>query len=80
MRPTSRSDLGLGGFECLETSTRHLHLPTALPAIVLFDFVIVGEGEGVVCELQLCNLLVWSLWWHTKDGGSEISPTNVTTD
>lgn len=30
-----------------------------------------------------CNfarLLVWSLWRHTKDGGSELSPTNVTKD
>lgn len=56
VRPTSRSDLGLcGGFECPETSTHNLHLPTALPAIVLFDFVIVGEGEGVICELQPCK-------------------------
>lgn len=40
----------------------HLRLPTALPAIVLFDFVIVGEGRALSVNCNLASLLVWSLW------------------
>lgn len=47
---------------------------------VLFDFIIVGEGEGVVCKLQLCKSVgVVTAVAHQR-WGSELSPTNITKD